>query len=99
MEFYYDSLDKNCKEFRGGVREGQPFRLRLFCRDETSKRYIFPPENAYFLLAKDGEAKVSYPMTKTEYGYTIELAVEERGLYFYSFYIENRGYFRLRKPS
>lgn len=93
MEFYYDSLDKNCKEFRGGVREGQPFRLRLFCRDETSKRYMFPSENAYLLLAKDGEAKVSYPMTKTEYGYTIELAVEERGLYFYSFYIENRGYF------
>lgn len=32
-------------------------------------------------------------MTKTEYGYTIELAIEERGLYFYTFYIEHRGFF------
>ena len=96
MEFYYDPLDKNCKEIRGGVREGQPFRLRLFCRDERTKQYISPEANganAYFRLGKDGEEKASFPMTKTEYGYTIELAIEERGLYFYTFYVENHGFF------
>ena len=102
MEFYYDPLDKNCKEICGGVREGQPFRLRLFCRDEKTKCFVSPDkidlngsrcDNAYFRLAKDGEAKVAFPMQKTKYGYTIELAIEERGLYFYSFYVENWGYF------
>ena len=96
MEFYYNPLDINCKNIRGGVREGQPFRLRLFCRDERTKWYVSPEEsdaNAYFRLGKDGEEKTAFPMTKTEYGYTIELAIEERGLYFYTFYIEHRGFF------
>lgn len=113
MQFYFSPLDKNCKEICGGVREGQPFRLRLFCyadnngktnenftcfQDERNQKnklnaFISPEENAFLLLGRDGEQKQSYPMTRTAYGYCVSVTVTQKGLYFYSFYIENHGFF------
>ena len=50
------------------------------------------PQNKGFLrLNQDGEAPELFPMTKTEYGWTISLKINEIGLYYYSFYIENVG--------
>ncbi|MGN1052914.1 MAG: alpha-amylase family glycosyl hydrolase, partial [Candidatus Scatosoma sp.] len=110
MIFYFNPLDKNCKEIRGGVREGQAFRLRLFCLAEEGtenggnadfsfrgfiygKSFASPENNAYLLLCRDGEEKKSYPMTRTEYGWSASVTVLEKGLYYYSFYIDNHGFF------
>ncbi|MDD6995938.1 MAG: glycoside hydrolase family 13 protein [Candidatus Borkfalkiaceae bacterium] len=115
MQFYYNPLDKNCKEIRGGVREGQPFRLRLFCfaddanADSRSDSAVYfgegsdefikektpltPEENACLLIGRDGEKKDSYPMTRTAYGWSVSVTITEKGLYFYCFYIQNRGFF------
>ena len=91
MEFYFDPLNEKCKSVRGGVREGQPFRLRLFCTENG--KVCTPQGNAFLLLGKDGERKASYPLLKTDYGWTAEAEISERGLYFYCFYIENVGFF------
>ncbi|MGN1061641.1 MAG: alpha-amylase family glycosyl hydrolase, partial [Candidatus Scatosoma sp.] len=114
MNFYFNPLDKNCKEIRGGVREGQSFRLRLFCFAEEGakegaeeggsagfssggflygKTFAAPENNAYLLLCRDGEEKKSYPMTRAKYGWSASVTIAEKGLYFYSFYIENHGFF------
>ena len=90
MEFYFDPLNEKCKSVRGGVREGQPFRLRLFCTENG--KVCMPQSNAFLLLGKDGERKTSYPLLKTDYGWTAEAEIAERGLYFYCFYIENGGF-------
>lgn len=90
MEFYFDPLNEKCKSVRGGVREGQPFRLRLFCTENG--KVCMPQGNAFLLLGKDGERKTSYPLLKTDYGWTAEAEIAERGLYFYCFYIENVGF-------
>ena len=48
-------------------------------------------KKAYFLLNADGEEAELYPMTITEYGWTITVKFQETGLYFYSFKIEDEG--------
>jgi len=48
-------------------------------------------KKAYFRLNADGEASELYPMTITEYGWTITVKFKETGLYFYSFKIEDEG--------
>lgn len=50
-----------------------------------------PTQNAYLRLNRDGEVCDFYPMQKTNYGWTIALRINEVGLYYYSFYIENEG--------
>lgn len=88
MQFYYSPLDKNCKDVRGGVREGQPFRLRLFCRDENGAC----KGNAYLSIGRDGEEKRRFLMTPLSDGWAISVTIRDAGLYFYNFYVENCGY-------
>lgn len=90
MQFYYSPLDKNCKDVRGGVREGQPFRLRLFCHEKNDMRMA---KNAYLSIGRDGEGKRCFLMTPLSDGWAISVTIRDAGLYFYSFYIENCGYF------
>ena len=50
-----------------------------------------PKNDAFLCLNKDGEHAEFFSMEKTEFGWTITLSISEIGLYFYSFYIENKG--------
>ncbi len=50
-----------------------------------------PNKNAFLRLNRDGETPEFYLMTKTEYGWSISLRINEIGLYYYSFYIETEG--------
>ena len=47
--------------------------------------------HAFFRLNKDGENAELFPMQETEFGWSISIAINEIGLYYYSFYIENMG--------
>ncbi len=50
-----------------------------------------PEKNAFLRLNHDGETPEFYLMTKTNFGWSISLKINEVGLYFYSFYIETEG--------
>ena len=50
-----------------------------------------PSQNAFLRFNRDGEVCDFYPMTKTDFGWSISLKVHEIGLYFYSFFIEKEG--------
>ncbi len=50
-----------------------------------------PKQRALLRLNRDGERAEFFPMTATEYGWSITFAIQETGLYYYSFYIENEG--------
>ncbi len=52
---------------------------------------IMPSKNAFLRLNHDGETPEFYLMTKTQFGWSISLKINEIGLYFYSFYIETEG--------
>lgn len=51
-----------------------------------------PNKKAFLLLNKDGEEVESFPLTETSYGWTITLALEQIGLYYYNFSIEGEGF-------
>ena len=56
--------------------------------EEDCKR---PSANAFLRFNHDGEVCEFYPMTKTDFGWSISLRINEIGLYYYSFYIEKEG--------
>ena len=63
-----------------------------FCTKTPNLCDCFEPcNNAFLRLNKDGEEAELFPMSKTGFGWTISISIEEIGLYFYSFYIEGVG--------
>lgn len=50
-----------------------------------------PDKNAFLRLNHDGETPEFYLMTKTDFGWSISLKINEVGLYYYSFYVETEG--------
>ncbi len=50
-----------------------------------------PTQRAFLRLNRDGTRGEFFPMTVTEYGWTITFALKDTGLYYYSFYIEDEG--------
>ena len=101
--YYFNPIDKNCKNILGGVKEGETLCFTLFCLKEEREidaftfdstnedLFYFPEDNVYFILAKDGQEKSYYPMQRTPFGWQISLKIREIGLYYYSFSIENKG--------
>ncbi len=64
----------------------------IFCAETPNLEDCVKPQNkAFFRLNKDGENPELFPMQETEFGWSISIALNEIGLYFYSFYIENMG--------
>lgn len=65
---------------------------RVFCDEKPNiEECIEPKLNAFFRLNKDGEESVLYPMQIDTRGWTISLAINQTGLYYYSFFIEGVG--------
>ncbi len=80
---YFDPLDIRNKSISGGIATGEELTFNLFSDNNE--------QDAYFVLNKDGEKCKAYPMQKTQYGWQISLKINERGLYFYRFRIEDAG--------
>ena len=102
--YYYNPIDEACKNIIGGVKEGEELKITLYALKEVrtfdsllvspprfEEEFCEPSDNVYFILAKDGREKCYYPMQKTAFGWQISLKINEIGLYYYSFSIENKG--------
>lgn len=104
MNIYYNPLDAACKSVTGGISEGKACQFTLFLLQEhvntscntnsflTRENCMQPSGRAFFRLAKDGEEAKVYPMTMTDFGWSISLKIHEIGLYFYSFEVEGVGF-------
>lgn len=102
--YYFDPTNLACKNIVGGIKEGDTLTISVYslkAEREIDKLSLFPPliedydwpnVALYLILAKDGQEKTYYPMTKFEHGWRISLKIHEIGLYFYSFSIENKGF-------
>ncbi len=58
-----------------------------------------PQVNAYLRLNRDGELTEFFPMEITPFGWTITLSIDETGLYYYSFYIDDEGHITCSFPE
>ncbi len=83
---YYNPLDLRCKSVIGGIPTSKEVCFNLFTTNNAELSNA-----AYFVLNKDGEECVPYPMQNTEYGWQIRIKINERGLYYYRFRIEGIG--------
>lgn len=79
---YYNPLNKKCKSITGGIRQYDKFTLKLYsvCADPC-----------LLVLRKDGGETKYLPMENTSYGWSIDLSLEETGLYFYHFRIGDKN--------
>ena len=102
MNVYFNPLDKACKSITGGVRQGDKLQFNIFYLKENFTRGEFfslrtplwgecetPASEATLSLGKDGEERSLYPLRKTSYGWTISLKINEIGLYYYNFVIDD----------
>lgn len=102
MNVYFNPLDKACKSITGGVRQGDKLQFNLFYLKENFTQGEFfslrtplwgecetPAPEATLSLGKDGEERSLYPLRKTSYGWTISLKINEIGLYYYNFVIDD----------
>ena len=108
FQIYYNPLNPACKSVIGGLRQNESVTFTVFnLKQKLSKRRedLFqnlnlptrnacekPTYSAFFLLNRDGEPPEEYEMKKTDFGWTITLAISEIGLYYYSFAIEKHGF-------
>jgi len=101
---YYNPLDIACKNVIGAVKQGETIQFHLFFlktplkdpfisfQTPSMEECIAPTERAYLHVNRDGEAHESIPMKRTEYGWSVSIAINETGLYYYTFFVENIGY-------
>lgn len=102
ISIYFNPLDTACKTKIGAVSTGQELQLNVFILKikkalndfSTPKKEdcCAPIKNAFLHLNRDGEYAESYKMQKTDFGYSISFKINETGLYYYTFYIEDEGY-------
>ena len=104
MNCYFNPTNKDCKTIVGGVKLNDSFTITVFSLNHAvdgKKLQIYPPKNEwlccpnkemYFLFSKDGEEKEWKQMTITPYGWQISLKINEIGLYYYSFFLQDSGY-------
>ena len=104
IRIYYDPLKSACKNISGAIRKGDTLQLNVFvlkedAQFEEKQPFILPREdqcktpedNAFLQINKDGEQPSFFSMRKTGFGWQISLRVDEIGLYYYHFIVENRG--------
>ncbi len=80
----------NLKE-EGAVAPYNPKTGAFQAKTPDSSQCLQPEQRALLRLNKDAERSIFFPMTKTEFGWTVTLAIQEIGLFYYSFCIENEG--------
>ena len=102
IRIYFNPLDRACKSITGAIKQGTGFQLNVFLLKENvicSDLYApkesdcqMPNKKAYLSLNRDGETAENFPMTKTDFGWSISLSIPQIGLYFYTFHIEEEGF-------
>ncbi len=94
---YYDPRDIRCKSITGGIPTETEVTFNLFHQKECCELSFrveacgASEKSAYFVLNRDGEESVRYPMKNTSFGWQIRLKINERGLYYYRFHIDEEG--------
>ena len=100
LQIYFNPLNTACKSVIGAVRQGENVQFNLFLvksknvdeksisKDDCEK----PDFDAFLHLNLDGETATPYAMTKTDFGWTITLKIQEIGLYYYVFAINGVGF-------
>lgn len=73
---YYNPLDKKCKSITGGIRQHEQCVLKIFGDSN---------EPCHLIIKRDGGEAQILPLLKTSYGWTVELTMDEPGLFFYYF--------------
>ncbi len=82
MEFYYNPLNIKCKSITGGIAQNQSITINIYGK---------ATEPCDFIMIKDGQAdRIVLPMNITSHGYSIDLCLNDTGLYFYGFFFPNR---------
>ncbi len=97
MQYYYDPLDKSCKSQTGAFARGSEITFRIF---EEGGEADFSADVCYFVFYPDGEEARSFPMKRTEDGFSITLKFHKIGLYFYHFAFDDAHFLgcgRLRR--
>lgn len=99
--YYYNPITPSCKSVVGAIKAGEQLQINLFyLSEEESVEHLLtnppdhfeePTQNAYLIIAKDGCENKYFPMKKTWFGWQIVLKINEIGLYYYAFSIENEG--------
>ena len=94
---YYNPCDMRCKSITGGIPTESEVCFNLFNCNENGgsdlleDNYSPTKQAAFFVLNRDGEEAIRYPMQNTAFGWQIRLKINERGLYYYRFHIEEVG--------
>lgn len=83
MKVYFNPLDKACKSLTGAIPRKSEVTFNIFCY--KSGEEDFSADSCTFVLSPDGCAPVSYPMHRTEFGWSVNLKFNQIGLYFYHF--------------
>jgi len=107
IRIYYNPLISACKSVIGGVKQGAKVQFNIFNIKNNSDLDIYaqqtmivpkaedcekPTQKAFFRLNKDGETLEEFQMSITSFGWSLTIALNEIGLYFYNFEIEGIGY-------
>lgn len=81
MNYYYNPLDEKCKSQIGAIKSGQTIKISVF-GDFSSLDAV--------IISDKTNQKLVYGMQKTVNGFTVDLKIEEAGLYWY--YFESNGF-------
>lgn len=84
MKVYYNPLDTACKSYTGAIPREYEVMFNVY-KAESGEEKFFSADICSFVLQRDGQAPNTYPMTPTQFGWTITLKVHQTGLYFYYF--------------
>lgn len=85
MSFYYSPLDPACKSVTGAVARSSKLTLNIY--SENSGEDHFSAALCSLIIFRDGEETETFPMQKTDFGYSVIVKINQIGLYFYCFRI------------
>ena len=101
---YFNPNNPACKNVVGGICVNNRLQLNIFNVNAQQTDFDKTPftvkkdlcssatQKAYLYIGKDREERISYEMENTSYGWTISLKINQPGLYFYSFHLQDLGY-------
>lgn len=85
MKYYYNPLDKQCKNPVGAFSRHEPVTFNIYhIREQGDEQTA---EVCNLILYQDGHTIEYFQMNPTDYGWTLSVCIHDTGLYFYYFKI------------